>query len=138
VFSYEEIPGRVEDSGLDYGIEDCGGYFLATTSGDVEVDSFGNLLDAIFTHENWNSDTPYITDLSDLNAGLVTANGVRRIAQITRDRRSRYGATKSAIVAPRDLEYGLSRMWLVFVDDEENVDTSIFRTREEAIAWVTA
>ena len=124
--------------GLDYRIEDCGGYFLGTTSGDIEVERFSDLLDAIFKHENWGSGTPYIIDHSDLNAGLVTADGVRRIAQMARDRRSKYGVTKSAIVAPRDLEYGLSRMWLVFVNDEEDVSTRIFRAREEAIAWVTA
>ena len=95
------------------------------------------LFDAIFKHENWEPGTPYIIDHSDLNASLVTAEGVRRIARMARDRRAKYGVTKSAIVAPRDLEYGLSRMWLVFVDDEKDVSTRIFRTREEAVAWMT-
>ena len=123
---------------MDYRIEDCGGYFLGTTSGDIEVERFSDVLDAIFTHDNWESGTPYIIDHSDLDAGLVTVEGVRRIALMARDRRSKYGVTKSAIVAPRDLEYGLSRMWLVFVGDEEDVNTRIFRNREEAITWVTA
>ena len=40
-----------------------------------------------------------------------------------------------AIVAPRDLEYGLSRMWQAFVEDN-GWETMVFRSREQAEEWV--
>ncbi len=36
-----------------------------------------------------------------------------------------------AVVAPRDLEYGLSRIWQVFVE-ENGWETIVFRSRTEA------
>ena len=123
---------------MDFRIEYCGGCFIATTSGDAEVEKFGVILDAILRHVDWKFGMPYIMDHSDLNAGPVTAKGIKRIAQLARERRAKMGVKKSAIIAPRDLEYGLARMWLVIVDDEIDVTTKIFRTRKDAIAWITA
>ena len=40
-----------------------------------------------------------------------------------------------AIVAPRDLEYGLSRMWQAFVENN-GWETMVFRSREKAEEWV--
>ena len=40
-----------------------------------------------------------------------------------------------AVVAPRDLEYGLSRMWQVFVE-ENGWETMVFRLRTEAERWL--
>jgi hypothetical protein len=40
-----------------------------------------------------------------------------------------------AIVAPRDLEFGLSRMWQAFVEDN-GWETMVFRSRKRAEAWI--
>jgi hypothetical protein len=40
-----------------------------------------------------------------------------------------------AIVAPRDLEFGLSRMWQAFVQDN-GWDTMVFRNRMHAEEWI--
>jgi hypothetical protein len=40
-----------------------------------------------------------------------------------------------AVVAPRDVEYGLSRMWQVFVE-ETGWETMVFRSHTEAQRWL--
>ena len=40
-----------------------------------------------------------------------------------------------ALISPWDLGFGMGRMWEAFVD-QSNINTHVFRTREEAESWV--
>ena len=35
-----------------------------------------------------------------------------------------------------DLEYGLNRMWHVFIEGDWEVESNVFRSREEAMPWL--
>jgi len=110
---------------------------MGVTSGDATVEGFRDLLNAIFEHENWESDKSLVSDHSDLNVSKITADDVRRIAQTAAELRSKFRVTKHAVIAPRNLEYGLSRMWLAYIGEENKVTSRTFRSREEAIAWIS-
>jgi hypothetical protein len=123
---------------MEFRIEFRGKYFLVMTSGVAEVKGFGELLDTIFEHKNWKLGGSFITDHSDLDVSLLTAEDVRKISIVARERRSKYGVVKHAVVAPRALTFGLSRMWQAYVGDETDVSSAVFRSLEEAIEWVSA
>jgi len=44
---------------------------------------------------------------------------------------------KCAILVARDLEYGMVRMWGVFVEGKWDVTVNLFKSRDEAIVWLT-
>jgi len=46
------------------------------------------------------------------------------------------GKTKLALLVARDLEFGLAKMWQVFVDEKWDVISRVFRSRDEAITWL--
>ena len=123
---------------MEFEIEFRRNYFLVVTSGVAEVKGFGELLNALFEHENWRPGGSFISDHSSLDVSQLDAEAVKTIASIARERRSRFGVAKHAVVAPRDLTYGLSRMWATHVGEETDVVSAIFRSREEAVAWVSA
>jgi hypothetical protein len=46
------------------------------------------------------------------------------------------GQARCATVAPRDVQYGLVRMWEVFVEGRWDVIHQAFRSRDEAVSWL--
>ena len=123
---------------MEYKIEFRRNYFLALTSGVAEVKGFGEVLNAIFEHESWKPGGSFVTDHSGLDVSLIGAEDVRVIASVAREQRSKFGVAKHAVVAPQDLTYGLTRMWSAHIGDETEVATAVFRSRKEAVEWVSA
>jgi len=121
---------------VDYSIEYSNGVFIGITSGDAEVERFGDLLDAMLTHDEWQPGMPWLHDHTNLNSGPLTVNDVQRIAQLCAERSTQLGRGKCAIIGARDLEFGLIRMWSIYVERQWDVVTKVFRSREEAMAWL--
>ena len=113
------------------------GLFIGETSGDAVVETFRDLLDAMLDHDEWQPGTPWMHDHTDLNAAPLTVEGIQQIADLCAERRTRIGDGKCAIVLTADLEYGLGRMWAAYVESRWDAVTVIFRTRDEARAWLS-
>lgn len=114
------------------------GVFESKTSGDAQADQFDKLLDSMLSHEQWNPGISILHDHSDLNAGPLTVNEVKDIANMCAKRRDLIGEAKFAVVVSRDLEFGLARMWATYIEGRWQASARIFRSRNEAIDWLTA
>jgi len=68
-------------------------------------------------------------------ASKITSDAVRRLAEFWRGEYGNIAGGKLAIVAPRDLSFGLSRMYQgLRSDGPDNIQ--VFRDPEEARAWL--
>jgi len=78
-----------------------------------------------------------LLDLTDSESfrGRST-DGLRVVAQFLSTRRDRFGS-RLATVGGSDLAYGLLRMGTVFAADK-GIESAVFRTRAEALAWLQA
>ncbi len=121
---------------MQFTVEYHDGIFICTTSGEAEADQFGELIDIMLTHNEWKTDTPWIHDHSSLNAKPLATEDIRLIAQFCKDRRTEIGKGKCAIVVPKNLEFGLARMWEAFIGDDWYSDSDVFRSKKEALAWI--
>ncbi len=65
----------------------------------------------------------------------IDSASLRALADATRQTLELIPDGIVAIVAPKDVLFGLSRMWAMLAD-EPNLTTRIVRTRGEAIAWL--
>ena len=76
-----------------------------------------------------------LMDFSETTEFRAIPEEVRSLARLD-GRVSEYATNISvAIVAPRDQEFGMSRMWEVFVEGT-GWQTAVFRDRAEAVAWL--
>lgn len=77
-----------------------------------------------------------LTDLSGIEKGDLPYAAIQERA---RKNRGRVYANKfkSAIVAPRALDYGLTRIYQT-LSEHPQVDLQIFKSRAEAEEWITA
>lgn len=81
--------------------------------------------------------TPHVLwDLGDANVSALSAADVEVLAQHTVERAHSREEGKTAIVAPKDMGFGLSRMFQTFADlASHQASVRVFRTRDDAIEW---
>jgi hypothetical protein len=93
-------------------------------------------LGPMLAHEKWKTGTSFLVDHSELNLGHLTVAEVRDIADVSVRPRAELGRARCATVAPRNVQYGLVRMWEVFVEGRWDVIHQAFRSRDEAVSWL--
>ena len=113
------------------------GLLEVKTSGDAELGTFREMMDSMLAHEEWKPGSPFLLDHSELNAGTLTVDDIRGIAGFCAQRRDRFGRAKCAIVVSRDLEFGIGRMWQVFVSNRWDVTEELFKSKDDAREWLS-
>jgi hypothetical protein len=77
---------------------------------------------------------PQVVDARDATLELSTAD-VRKLAALAREVRRRTAVGPTALVASRDLSYGIGRMYAGF-DASDSAGFAVFRSMEEAERWL--
>jgi hypothetical protein len=121
---------------MKYALTVHGHLFEVVTSGNAEAATFRTCLEEVFRHERWRRGMPYLFDHSDLDSGPLTVNDVRGIADACLDFREEFGSSRLALLLRRDLEFGLARMWGVFMEGRWDATVGIFRSRDDAVKWL--
>ncbi|MFC1868992.1 hypothetical protein ACFL0H_12785 [Thermodesulfobacteriota bacterium] len=112
------------------------GFFEVKTYGDAEPDGFRDIIDHLLAHANWKPGTTFLVNHSELNSGPLSVDDVESIAQMSVRPGAQWGQARCALLVARDLEYGMARMWEVFVEGKWDVIEHLFRSRDKAISWL--
>jgi len=76
-----------------------------------------------------------LVDLSRVTQMLVTSAGLQRLIALYDERSAQGAATRSAIIAPTDVLYGVSRMFQAMRGEQTFDELEVFRSRDGAVAW---
>lgn len=91
-------------------------------------------------HDFYASDPPkllLLCDLSQADLGLFSADDITLLVKFTESRATSRRGGRTAIVAGRDLEFGLSRMYSILADLHTHpLEIRPFRDKAEALAWL--
>ncbi len=121
---------------MDYEIYHNDDYAEVITHGDGAADGFRDLLKELCGHPRWKPGFPLLINHADLNAGTLTIPGMEVLADIVHTQKEALGMSRMAILVPGDLEYGMGRMWQVFVDNKWKGVSEVFRERGDALDWL--
>ena len=78
-----------------------------------------------------------LVDLADATLAQLLITALKQLAELHKALAEHtVPGMPVAVVAGRDLEYGLARMWQVFVE-ENGWETMVFRSRKEAQRWLS-
>jgi hypothetical protein len=121
---------------MDFTIKTRDGFLELVLTGSTEVSVFAESFDALTSRADWNPGARILVNETGMSAESTTIQEVREIALVCVQRKERFGSARGAILVSRELEYGLNRMWDVFVEDKWDVETALFRSRDEAVAWL--
>jgi hypothetical protein len=79
-----------------------------------------------------------VWDISDAEISELSATDVRSIAETTKQLAHSRPGGKTAIVSAADMPFGLARMYQAFAElAEQKSHVEVFRSREEALAWIS-
>ena len=118
-------------------IDRAAGLIRTTASGRVSGDDLVTYYHRLRAHPDFRSTLNEIFDLSEVTDAAVDAGDVRRLSEVTEEFTRRGVTVRIAIVAPRDLEFGLARMYEMLQSQSLN-DVRVFRTRADAESWIFA
>ena len=77
-----------------------------------------------------------VADLRHANVGAVTSNGLRGVRLLVAESVAGFtGSFKTAVLAPTDLGFGISRMYEM-MSDESSESVRVCRDAADAAAWV--
>ena len=114
------------------------GYFVSHYKGAITDADLLNDWKSIFDSGDWMPDTNELADLSEADLSSLTTDGIRALADYFISMSTENNVTsmkKTAIYAPKTLNFGLARMYGVFAfESSQNIE--IFYKREEAIQWL--
>lgn len=83
-------------------------------------------------------DADDLVDLSGVTQVGVTRGGLRQLADLLAPRAAAGRRARLAIVAPRDLLYGVSRMFQLMLGDAADAQVAVFRRLDDASSWLDA
>jgi len=113
------------------------GLIRTTASGRVTGHDLVEYYRHLRAHPDFRSNLNEIFDAAQVDTVDVTAEDVRALSSITEEFTKRGVPVRVAIVAPGDLEFGMSRMYEMLQVQSINV-LKVFRDRKTAEDWILA
>lgn len=116
-------------------IERDKGLIRTTASGCIGGTDLIEYYRRLRAHPNFRSNLNEIFDATQVEGVDVTAEDVRHLSSITEAFTKHGVPVKVAIIAPGDVEFGMSRMYEMLQVQSINV-LKVFRERSAAEAWI--
>ena len=111
-------------------------FALATWAGSLSDADVLAAYERLYGDERWQPGFDEIVDLRHAELSRITAEGLRALDTLVRDKTGDYCESfKTAVVAPDDLEFGLARMYEL-LSEESPESVMVFRELDQALAWI--
>ena len=112
------------------------GYFIIKTRGDTTPDDVEASLLQVFTSPDWSNGKNILYDNRLENLDKLSSDDVQRISLKFTQFNDKLANSKIALVMPKDVAYGLARMWENYTETTATFKTNIFRTIDNALQWI--
>jgi hypothetical protein len=111
-------------------------YLTITTAGEANVEDFRELYLNLSQHPLRSVETHLLFDHRQLDSGDVSSDEVKALASGNPLYRTVSKKVKIATLVETGLGFGISRMWESYAERELRASHRIFRSQEEAVAWL--
>jgi len=109
---------------------------VLTCRDDLVSDDIVAALERVYADPQFAYGMNVLCDLRDARPDL-TAGDIRRIVDFVSRNREARGAGRSAVVASRDVDYGMARIAQVYLEPL-GVELAVFRDMQQAARWLGA
>ncbi|MBU1171200.1 MAG: hypothetical protein KKD44_16700 [Proteobacteria bacterium] len=121
---------------MEYTVTFIDGYFDVKLIGKSNVEESAAYLDFLIAHKEWSPGSLVLSDETEIEIGHLTVNDLKQISIVCEERRAAIGAARFAAVVPKDLLFGMNRMFQVYVEPNWDATIFAFRSRDEALKWL--
>lgn len=105
-------------------------------TGTINIDDLIKHLQALYQSPDFDSDMNAVWDIRAANSSLVTKEDVNVLINFVVKQWGQNAKNKMALVAERDLEYGMSRMYQIMLEDKTTSKVAIFKDIQAAEDWI--
>ena len=110
------------------------GAVVVRFSGRIDYQELQDVLDELPLLPDFRPHLKLIADFRDC-ATTMTGQEVQKLAAYARRSDASWGETRWALLAPDDVIFGLSRMYMALTEDYQ-VETHVFRSVDETDDWL--
>ena len=111
-------------------------FALIHVSGTAGPSGFSSTAVTLLAIPEWKTNMNILIDYSDLNLSHVTTKDVDILAQSLAPHKEQLGSGFCAIVNTKPLDFGLGRIWQVFMEEYTNLRVAVFYDIDEAKNWL--
>ena len=110
---------------------------VVTLNGPAEADFFISFYPLLLDDPLFRPGMAIIWDAHDVIIDQRDPVGLQRVGEFIQAQAEKRGKGKSALVAPSDLNYGTTRVFMSLFHQDLPIELMVFRTMEEARAWTS-
>lgn len=110
------------------------GVVVIQFSGHIAYEELQKALEVLPNLPGFRPHLKLIADFRDCQTSM-TGREMQKLAEAARKTDSAWGETKWAFLAPEDVIFGLSRMYMALTEDYQ-AETHVFRSLEETEGWL--
>ena len=107
-----------------------------TVKGVIDIAKLTDYLKQIYNSSNFDSNMDTFWNLLEADFSSVMSKDVQELSRFVREYWGKEGKSKSALIVPNDLGFGLSRMYETLSDADYSSEISIFKDIDEAKKWI--
>lgn len=111
-------------------------FVIVAISGIVSSKVFINAMAEIVSSSKYPDNINAVYDLSEMDFDNVTTGFLQFTKHQVRGLTEKRAGAKTVYVCPKDLQFGMARMWKVMIDDIP-VDIHVVRSLDEAVDWIS-
>jgi hypothetical protein len=112
------------------------GYFVIKTSGDTTPDDVEASLKQVFNSPYWSPGTHILYDNRLENLDNLSSDDVQKISLKFTQFNDKLENSKISLVMPKDIAFGLARMWEFYTENTATFRTNVFRSMDKALKWI--
>lgn len=112
------------------------GYVRVALSGPYSLDDIPQMVSDIGSCEFWQPGRPLLIDDSGVDAVSCTTRDIEKMSEIFSRLDETFGASKVALVADSDLQYGLARQFQGLAEINTVAYIGVFRCEDDAVLWL--
>ena len=117
-------------------IDKMSGIIIHKVTGSTSLEEFQNSFERLVSDPDFRQSMPVLWDFRHLEAGNIRKDGIEKVTQFYAAQKERRGTGfKTAIVAKKDVVYGISRMIEVYASSVLT-EIEIFRCHKKALEWL--
>jgi hypothetical protein len=103
--------------------------------GEITDEGLMRFFEELALREDYDGDLPELDDMSGVTSWTVSSAGIHSLAKLALSVRAHAYGARTALYAPTDLSFGLSRMFQAFVEGSPD-QYAVFRDYAAACEWV--
>ena len=112
------------------------GYFIIKTSGDTTPDDVEASLKQVFSSPYWTTGTHILYDNRLEILDHLSSDDVHKISLKFTQFNDKLENSKISLVMPKDVAFGLARMWEFYTENTASFRTNVFRSMDNALKWI--